>query len=191
MATDKKSVLLYCDIIHTIEGLEDDEAGRLFKHYLRYINDKNPTSDRLTELLFEPIKQNLKRDLRKWEDKSERNSIIAKEGWEKRKNANASERIKSDAIYADKVKDKVKDIINNNDIEERKLKFARTLEPFLYKYGKEMIRKFYDYWVEPNKSNTKFKQELQKTWDVKRRLESWNSNNFDKPKQNHNLQYSI
>ena len=192
MATDKKSVLLYCDIIHTIEGLEDDEAGRLFKHYLRYINDKNPTSDRLTELLFEPIKQNLKRDLRKWEDKSERNSIIAKEGWEKRKNANASERIKSDAIYADKdkVKDKVKDI-NNNDIEERKLKFARTLEPFLYKYGKEMIRKFYDYWVEPNKSNTKFKQELQKTWDVKRRLESWSSNNFDKPKQNHNLQYSI
>jgi hypothetical protein len=89
MATDKKSALIYCDIIHTVENLEDDEAGRLFKHYLRYINDKNPTSDRLTELLFEPIKQTLKRDLKKWIDKSEKNSTIAKEGWVKRKNANA------------------------------------------------------------------------------------------------------
>lgn len=115
MAEGKKSVLLYCDIIHTVEPLTDEEAGRLFKHYLRYINDQNPCAeDRLTSLLFEPIKQNLKRDLRKWEEKSERNSLIAKEGWEKRKNANASESIKQDAKNADKdkviVKVKVTDI---------------------------------------------------------------------------------
>jgi hypothetical protein len=72
-----------------------------------------------------------------------------------------------------------------NNIDIRKLKFADTLKPFLDKYGKEMIRKFYDYWTEPNKSNTKFKQELQKTWDVKRRLDSWSSNNFDNKKQQH------
>ena len=122
MAKDKKSVLLYCDIIHTVEGLTDEEAGALFKHYLRYINDLNPVSeDRLTALLFEPIKQNLKRDLIKWESKSERNSIIAKEGWVKRKNANASERIKPNAKDAVKdkvtvtVKDKVIDIINKEE----------------------------------------------------------------------------
>lgn len=68
MAENKKSVLLYCDIIHTVKSLTDEEAGRLFKHYLEYINDLNPNSDRFTELLFEPIKQNLKRDLKKWEE---------------------------------------------------------------------------------------------------------------------------
>jgi len=105
MAEGKKSVLLYCDIIHTIETLTDEEAGKLFKHYLRYVNDLNPEPpDRLTQITFEPIKQNLKRDLKKWESKSERNSLIAKEGWVKRKNANASESKKEDANNADKVK---------------------------------------------------------------------------------------
>lgn len=86
MAENKKSVLLYCDIIHTVEVLSDDEAGRLFKHYLRYINDQNPNPpDKITQIVFEPIKQNLKRDLNKWRSKSERNSTIAKDGWKKRK----------------------------------------------------------------------------------------------------------
>lgn len=68
MAENKKSVLLYCDIIHTVEELSDTQAGKLFKHYLRYINDMNPDApDKLTKVLFEPIKQNLKRDLKKWE----------------------------------------------------------------------------------------------------------------------------
>lgn len=68
MAENKKSVLLYCDIIHTVEEITDNQAGKLFKHYLRYINDMNPDApDKLTKVLFEPIKQNLKRDLKKWE----------------------------------------------------------------------------------------------------------------------------
>tara|TARA_R110000868_G_scaffold106830_3_gene292670 strand:- start:1820 stop:2452 length:633 start_codon:yes stop_codon:yes gene_type:complete len=111
MAENKKSVLLYCDIIHTVKELSDEEAGILFKHYLSYINDQNPTpKDKLTQIVFEPIKQNLKRDLEKWKDKSIKNKEIAIAGWEKRKNANASESIKEDANDADKVKDKVIDI---------------------------------------------------------------------------------
>jgi hypothetical protein len=31
---------------------------------------------------------------------------------------------------------------------------------------------------EPNKSNTKFRYELEKTWDTERRLKTWNQNNF-------------
>jgi len=73
-------------------------------------------------------------------------------------------------------KDKVKEII---DIDTRKLKFAHSLKPFLETYSKETIREFYEYWVEPNKSNSKFRQELQKTWDTKRRLETWSKNNFN------------
>lgn len=75
MAEEKKSVLLYCDIITTVEELTDEEAGKLFKHYLRYINDKNPVApDKLTQIVFEPMKQTLKRDLKKWEGKKDKNS---------------------------------------------------------------------------------------------------------------------
>lgn len=67
MAEHKKSFLLYCDLIHTIEKLPDDKAGVLFKHILKYVNDKNPTTeDLVVDLVFEPIKQQLKRDLETW-----------------------------------------------------------------------------------------------------------------------------
>lgn len=102
MAENKKSVLLYCDIIHTVEKLSNEDAGILFKHYLRYINDQNPEPvSELIDIVFEPIKQNLKRDLKKWEAKSLKNSENAKVRW----NANASERMRTDANHADIVKD--------------------------------------------------------------------------------------
>lgn len=86
MAENKKSVLLYCDIIHTVEGLTDKEAGKLFKHYLRYINDLNPVvPDKVTQLVFEPIKQALKRDLKKWEIIIEKRSLAGQASAEKRK----------------------------------------------------------------------------------------------------------
>lgn len=91
MANNKKSVLLYCDIIHTVEQLDDVDAGMLFKHYLRYINDQNPEPpSKLIQIVFEPIKQNLKRDLKKWEEKSNKRSsagsIGAESKWGKSEN---------------------------------------------------------------------------------------------------------
>lgn len=72
MAENKKTVLLYCDLIHTIEKLTDGQAGLLFKHFLRYVNDLDPkTDDKLIDIVFEPIKQQLKRDLKKWENRAE------------------------------------------------------------------------------------------------------------------------
>lgn len=109
MADGKKSVLLYCDLITTVEKLKDGDAGKLFKHFLRYVNDLNPQSpNQLIEIVFEPIKQQLKRDLKKWENKSKKNSDNANKRWEEvRNNANASERIKPDAKNADTVNDTV------------------------------------------------------------------------------------
>lgn len=81
MAENKKSFLLYCDLIHTIETMPNDKAGELFKHILRYVNDQNPeTNDWILQMAFEPIKQQLKRDLVKYEVKC----LINKENVEKR-----------------------------------------------------------------------------------------------------------
>ena len=68
MAEEKKSFVLYVDLIHTVGKLPDETAGKLLKHLLLYVNDKNPeTDDILVDVVFEPIKQQLKRDLNKWE----------------------------------------------------------------------------------------------------------------------------
>jgi hypothetical protein len=75
--------------------------------------------------------------------------------------------------------------INKITIEERKLKFADTLKPFLETYGKDLLNDFYNYWTEPNHSNTKMKFELNKTWSIEGRLRTWakNDKNFNKDKQ--------
>jgi hypothetical protein len=75
MAENKKSFLIYCDIIHTVKHLTDEEKGKLFQHLLDYVNDKNPIlDDRLLNAVFEPIKQQLKRDLIKYDNICNRNS---------------------------------------------------------------------------------------------------------------------
>jgi hypothetical protein len=69
MAENKKSFILYCDLINTINKLPDDKAGKLFKIILSYVNDENPTiDDILVDIAFEPIKLQLKRDLKKWDE---------------------------------------------------------------------------------------------------------------------------
>ncbi len=67
-------------------------------------------------------------------------------------------------------------IVVTNNIDERILKFAETLRPYIEKFGKELVTDFYKYWTEKNKSGTKFRQELEKTWDLNRRIEKWASN---------------
>ncbi|MBA3664013.1 MAG: hypothetical protein H0W61_07375 [Bacteroidetes bacterium] len=70
MAENKKSFVLYTDMLLTIEHLPDEVAGQLLKTVLLYVNDKNPEpTDILLKIAFEPIKQQLKRDLRKYEEK--------------------------------------------------------------------------------------------------------------------------
>lgn len=55
----------------------------------------------------------------------------------------------------------------------RKESFYQSLVPFVGKYQKEMIRSFFDYWSELNKSETKMRYELEKTWELPKRLVTW------------------
>lgn len=115
----------------------------------------------------------LNEQLAEFENVSKTNSENARIGWEKRRNKATAKRPQSDrnAIREDKRKE---DKINN--IDSRKQKFASTLKEFSNIYSRDMLKEFYAYWTEPNKSNTKFRQELEKTWDIKRRLDAWSKN---------------
>jgi hypothetical protein len=81
MASGKKSFVLYCDLMEIVHDLSDEEAGKLIKMIVDYVNDKNPVSeDRIISLAFRPIKNSLKSDLKKWEDIKEKRSEIGRLG---------------------------------------------------------------------------------------------------------------
>ena len=74
MAENKKSFILYTDLIHVVRKLVSKDrkdktnyAGELFLHILQYVNDTDPIPiNFIVEMAFEPIKQTLKRDLIKY-----------------------------------------------------------------------------------------------------------------------------
>ena len=74
--------------------------------------------------------------------------------------------------------------IINNTISNRKNDFV--FEVLTFDYDESILNGFIDYWTEPNKSNTKMKFELNKTWKTELRLKTWvtNQKKWDKPKNN-------
>ena len=85
MAESKSSFLLYTDLINVVALLSDEQAGKLFRTILEYVNDKDPEpEDMLTKLAFEPIRLQLKRDLRGWEERKLKRSEAGKRGMEHR-----------------------------------------------------------------------------------------------------------
>lgn len=69
--------------------------------------------------------------------------------------------------------------------------FYKSLIPYVATYKKEMLREFYDYWSEPNKSMTKLRWQLEPTWDTAKRLKRWEGNNNEikfKPKSDNQQQ---
>ena len=71
----KRSFVLYTDLKTTLDQLPDEVAGKLFKMVLDYVNDEDPTTEDLVlKVAFEPIKQQLKRDLKNWDQVREKRS---------------------------------------------------------------------------------------------------------------------
>ncbi|AZB01260.1 hypothetical protein EG359_17300 [Chryseobacterium joostei] len=129
MAENKKSFVAYCDWENQLNLLSDDEAGKLFRHLLAYVNDKNPQfsdEERVLKMAFEPIRLQLKRDLDKYEEVKKKRSEAGRNGGlksgesrsktkqTKPKEANASFGYKNEANEA--VNDNVTVNVNDNVI---------------------------------------------------------------------------
>jgi hypothetical protein len=81
MAENKKSFVAYCDWGEIFDELDNEEAGKLVKHLFDYVRDKNPKAeDKLTKMMFIQIQQSLKRDLKKYENYIDKQSLNGKKG---------------------------------------------------------------------------------------------------------------
>lgn len=68
-----------------------------------------------------------------------------------------------------------------DDMELRKEKFYQSLVPYVAKYGKDMVRAFYDYWTEKTYGGRKMRFEKQQAFEISKRLATW---------QKHDLSYA-
>jgi len=152
MAKDKKSFILYADLINTVKLMPTDKAGELFMHILKYVNDENPKPiDLMVELVFEPIKQQLKRDLVKfeqkkvqWSEAGKRSAEVRKAKKDERTLTNVESRSTDSTVN---VNVSVNDNVINNNIP--------TFEDFkMYAWSKkkdvnmEALKLKYESWVE-------------------------------------------
>ena len=182
MATDKKSFILYCDQKGVWDKLDNEQAGKLIKHIISYVNDDNPEEpDFITGLAFEPIKQHLKRDLKRWETQQDQRSKAGKKSAEVRKR-NATSVNERSISSTDNVNVNVTGNVNVTDKEVRELTFREQVAQHTT-FDAVMLDEFADYWTESNPKGKKLKFELQKTFDIARRLKKWSSNNFNTSKE--------
>lgn len=157
---EKKNFLLYKDMISSFEKLTNEEAGKLIKHIFRYVNCLNPiTEDRITELMFEPIKQTLERDLDNWRGKCAKNSDIANMRW----HANASERIKNDAKHADSDRDRDRD--RDREV-KKKVKKEKVFNDLVFPFASAEFNNTWNILIKEKKWKNKSPTALQKSLDL-------------------------
>jgi len=190
MAKDKTSFVLYSDSKSIIDLMTNEQAGILLKTLFSYVNDENPVIDNSIAIVFEMIKLQLKRDLKKWEQTKEGRSAAGKASAEARRLAKLKEQTLTNSTNVDFVQQtstnstvsvSVNDSVNVNvinkdskaNLEIRTLAFKEKLVPFKNKYEMDLLKNFFQYWTEPNLSKTKMLFELQKTFDIERRLATW------------------
>ena len=111
-------------------------------------------------------------------------------------NPTKESKVKEIKVKEKKEKKEIKETISK-DIAQKKVdakastltrrdEFYKSLIPFLSTYGKDMIRDFFDYWSEQNKSGTQMRFEKQPTWEVAKRLATWNKRDTFKNQNNGN-----
>jgi len=160
MAENKKSFVLYADIIHTVSILDDSKAGKLFKHILDYVNDKNPISeDMFVNIAFEPIKQQLKRDLQKWDEIRDKRALAGSIGGHSKAKRSKTKQIVANAKSAKQnvanvaVNDNVNVNVNviNNSIENiQSIFISKTDTEWTKDFALKEAEKFFNYYSSNN-----------------------------------------
>jgi len=200
MAENKKSFILYADLINNIDHLTLEEKGMLFNHLLEYVNDMNPIlTDRVVLSAWKFIQSHLKRDLVKFNDVKKKRSDAGKESARLRalkkeeQNSTKSTSVQQTSTNpTDNVNDNDNVNVNDNvnkDINTRKQEFYNSLIIYKSNYTESMIIDFYDYWSEHGEKDRKFRKEKEKSFNTELRLKNWNkrsktyNNNNNKPKK--------
>lgn len=196
----RDSFVFYRSFYDAIKDLPRDVQGEIYTAIMEYslygkeTENLKPIARRVFTLMKPQIDVNNKRfeNGKKGGRPKSGNEPDGNQEETKEKPSNNQSETKSkpnvnDNVNANENKDNTPNGVSKKDAAKaatlkRKDEFGKTLVPYMEKYGKEMIRAFFDYWGELNKSETKMRYEMQKTWEVNLRLATWAKN--EKPQYN-------
>lgn len=178
-----------------LERLRDESDNMSIKDYNILAFDFRVSADKVKTViedfeLFEFTEDNkffyskrMMNNMKMKNEKSEKARLSAEKRWNKSESdANALQtHSEGNAIKESKVKENK---LKENIVVAPTLKsfkqftesdFKVDINPFLSEYGKDLCNQFYKYWTEKAPSG-KMKFQLEKTWDTKRRLDTWQRN---------------
>ena len=196
---DRSSFIFYRSFKDSIKNLSNEEKLIMYEAISDYgLDQKEPQLTGFPEALFALIRPLLDANFKRWQNGCKggapKGSHNNPNGRKKRKfNQKLTENIplsnqkltknKANVYVYDNVNVYDNHDVNNNEetkikkenlsLNERKKVFHDSLEKYIERYGKQMITNFYLYWTEPNKSQTKMRYEMQKTWSLVGRLHTW------------------
>ena len=190
MADGKKKIIVYADWIDSFEELSDEEAGKLIKHFFRYVNDQEPVlEDRILKAHWIHIQNTLKRDLDKWKNYVEKQRVNGQKGGRPNTETQKTQAFSEKAKKAVSVSDSVSDSVKERDVQGPSLEksnlfrkpdiptFEQVNEAFGMQGGtQDMARKFFEKhdatgWYINNSPIKNFASLIPKF------IENWNRNN--------------
>ncbi len=184
-----KTILRYVnDLNPTVEDLVVDIVFEQFKAQLK--RDLSKWEEKKEEKEQAGALGNLKRwaeDLHKkvvsGELLLEEAVIIAKNRKKSHSDSKQSHRVAEVAVsvndnvnVSDSVIKKEEVVITPKTIQEREKEFEEKLAPFKEKYGEQMVSNFCRYWTEKNENAKKMRFEKESTFEISRRLVTWQEN---------------
>ena len=193
----RTNFLFYVDWLSVAQEIEDLTQRCLFFEAIinRGLYGIEPTDLPIeAKLAYTLISKQLERDADKYEEVRQKRAEAGKAGNAKRwGNGDKSQMVANvaNAIRESQKSQMVANIADNeNDdekglvicpkkaasaatLEQRRQQFQDELKPYVERYGADMMNNFFAYWSETNKMRTKMRFELERTWDVSRRLARW------------------
>lgn len=169
-------MIFYRSFYESINGLSPVIKAELYDAIFEYgLNFKEiEFTNEISKALFCLIKPQLDANIKRFEN-GNKPKLRQKESKIEANNKQIESKVEANNNVNDNV-----NVNKNINIEERKLKFADLLKPFLNEYGREMLNDFYFYWTEHGEDDKKLRFEKEKTFGIEQRLRNWYKRN---PKQ--------
>lgn len=157
-------------VINRINKLCDAGLISRYEHYLSEQNSLYTAGERYDEYFSLPVNENSQHCERKFtapvNENSHNNTIIDNTVY------NVDTNVSTTCVNISTI-NKNKTRAQKKSLDDRKTEFQQKLTPFLGEYHRDLMNEFYAYWTEMNDGGMKMRFEMQKVFDVKRRLATW------------------
>lgn len=176
-------MVFYRSFYESLKGLSPiicaEVYDAIFSYGLDFIEPE--FTEPVAKAMFTLIKPQLDANIKRYENGSkpkvkqnvsEKKQDVSKTTTNENVNVNENENVNVDVLLKKETKQK-KSLDDRKD--DFKLQVLQVMDNG--HFDKTIVKEFFEYWTEPNQSKTKLRFELEKTYDISRRLATWVKNN--------------